>query len=189
MSGLLVVVSAPSGAGKSSIIAGILKNNRLKYHYSVSATTRVPRKGEVDGIDYCFLSEAEFRQKIDANEFIEWAEVHGYYYGTLREKVERRLSEQYIVVLDLDVIGARAVKTQYPESSLLIFIVPPSKEVLLKRLRDRATDCEAEIRKRMGRYDREMSQAKFYDYTVINEDLERTILEVENLIIAACCRK
>jgi len=185
MSGLLVVISAPSGAGKTSIIDGILEKNKHDYQYSVSATSRPPRKGEINGIDYYFITEEEFKRKIENNEFIEWAQVHNYYYGTLREKVETLLAKHHVIILDLDVCGGRSIREKYPQTSLLIFIAPPSRKVLLERLRTRGTDSEVEIQKRLTRYPEEMGQAQFYDHIIVNEVLNDTIDVIEKLIVEA----
>lgn len=185
MGGLLVVISAPSGAGKTSIIQGILKKNYLNCQYSISATSRPPRKAEVNGIDYYFITEQAFKRKIENNEFIEWARVHDYYYGTLRDKVETLLAKNHVIIFDLDVIGAKSVRKKYPESSILIFIAAPSEKALIERLRGRGTDSETEIQKRLARYAQEMDQAKFYDHIVTNDDLENTIDTVERIISEA----
>ena len=185
MGGLLVVISAPSGAGKTSVIKGILKNKSIDFYYSVSATTRPPRKGEVDGIDYYFLTEEDFKRKIENNKFIEWAQVHDCFYGTIRNNIEEHLAKQKVIVLDLDVIGGNSVRKQYPDSSLLIFITAPSKEVLLERLKSRGTDSETEIQKLLSRYTQEMQNAEFYDHIIINKDLTTAIRNVEKLIVEA----
>lgn len=182
MTGLLIVFSAPSGAGKNTIINCLMERHPGDYIYSISATTRKPRGNEKHGEAYFFLSEKEFRQKIEQDDFVEWAEVHGRYYGTLRETVEPLLAAGKNVVFDLDVKGGLQVKRHFPETSLLIFVTPPSAEILMERLRNRGTETEAQLAKRMERYDFEMSQAGEYDVTVVNDDLDETVCEVERII-------
>ncbi|MCK5737750.1 guanylate kinase [bacterium] len=182
MTGLLIVFSAPSGAGKNTIINQLIEQHPGEYVYSISATTRKPRGNEKHGEAYFFLSEKKFKAKIKQDHFVEWAEVHGRYYGTLRETVEPLLTAGKIVVFDLDVKGGQQVKKHFPKSSLLIFVTPPSAKILMKRLRKRGTETPAQLEKRMERYEFEMSQADTYDITVINDDLDETVCEVERII-------
>ncbi|MCI0511816.1 guanylate kinase [candidate division KSB1 bacterium] len=182
MSGLLIVLSAPSGAGKSSVIRALMRRNPGEYLYSISATTRPRRNGEENGRDYFFLSETEFTQKIKNHEFVEWANVHGYYYGTLRAALEAQIAAGKRIVFDLDVKGGLALKEKYPANSILVFIAPPSKEALIQRLRERGTETDEMIARRLRRYSLEMARAKCYDHVVINDVLERVVEEIATVI-------
>ncbi|OGS33190.1 MAG: guanylate kinase [Elusimicrobia bacterium RIFOXYC2_FULL_34_12] len=178
--GIPIVISAPSGAGKTTIVNLILK--RIKgLKYSISTTTRPPSKNEKNGRDYYFLSKKEFLNKRKARKFIETAIVHGYYYGTLKEKLDNNLKKGKDVVLNIDVKGALNVKKIYPES-LLIFVIPPSMKVLEDRLRKRHRDSEQEIKKRLKNAKMEMEYRKYYDYIVVNDSLEKAFNEIKNII-------
>ena len=177
MTGSLIIFSAPSGAGKSTIIKALLKRFPGKYHYSISATTRRPRGKEVDGKDYFFLSVEDFQQKIKNGEFVEWANVHTDYYGTLKKTVDQFLLECKQTFFDLDFKGALQVKKKYPRNTLLIFIAPKSAEVLIERLKKRGTETVAQIQKRMERYAVEMENSRYYDHIIINDALEDAIAE------------
>ncbi len=176
----LVVLSAPSGAGKTTICKKLVERNP-DFRISVSATTRPPRPGEVDGVDYYFISPEEFQQKIARGEFLEYENVHGNYYGTLRETVEELLDNGFTVLFDIDVNGALKIKQQYPDA-ILIFIRPPSLEELKRRLRKRKTERPEEIEKRLQRLPEEYQKAVFFDYEVVNDDLLRTLLTIEKII-------
>jgi len=178
--GTLFVISSPSGGGKSTIISRLLKNDK-NLKYSVSATTRKPRKGEVNGIDYYFLSENEFKEKIKKGEFLEWAEVHNNYYGTLRSQIENTLNRGHNVILDIDVQGGSSVKKIMPEA-VLIFLMPPSLEELEKRLRNRGTDSEEDIKKRLENARHEIDQSSKYDFKVVNNEISETVTMVEKII-------
>lgn len=178
--GFAVVVSAPSGAGKTTICRRIVAD-MPDTHYSVSVTTRSPRPGEVDGRDYHFVSEAEFRSRIRDGRLVEWAEVHGNYYGTDRRMLEERLERGQIVLLDLDVQGARNLKRALPDT-VTVFICPPSWEALEHRLRGRAADSEETVRLRLANARREMSAYRNYDYLVRNDELERATRRVRGII-------
>lgn len=180
--GLLIVFSAPSGAGKTTIINALLKRFPEKFIYSVSSTTRPLRGKEVDGIDYYFLPLKEFQAKIKNEEFIEWARVHDYYYGTAKKNIEQQLASGKKIILDLDVKGALAVKEMYPTKSLLIFIAPVSTEILIQRLKNRATESDSQITRRLERLPLEMKKSCFYDHVIINDILENSIAKVEELI-------
>lgn len=175
--GLLCVLSSPSGGGKTSVIQEVLRR-KPEYDYSISATTRPKRGHEIDGKDYFFLSEKEFKEKIKKGDFIEWAEVHGYLYGTPRESLETKLADGKIILLDIDVEGGMSIKKLYPDQSLLIFLKPPSVETLIDRLKHRSTETEAQIQKRLERIPKEMAYADFYDAVIINNDFDRTVTEV-----------
>ena len=178
--GKLVVISSPSGCGKSTVIRAILEHD-TQCAYSISATTRAPRKGEVQGQHYFFMEETEFRQKIEDHAFIEWAEVHGNLYGTLWEQVDALLAQGRTVLLDIDVQGGLAIRKLRPEV-ILIFLLPPSLKVLESRLRNRKTDTEIVIEKRLKKAADEMAVADSYDYQVINDNLEEAIASVQAII-------
>jgi len=176
--GLLVVISSPSGGGKTTVVKRILDRGDDRFVYSVSATTRPPRPGEKDGRDYFFLSEEEFRRRIQEGAFAEWAEVHGHLYGTLKDQIDRNLKAGKIILLDIDVKGGLSLRRAFPEDSLLIFLAPPSLDVLEKRLRQRGTDSEEEISRRLQRVKMELDAAQKYDTVIVNEDLDVTVQAV-----------
>ena len=167
----LFVVSGPAGAGKGTLVARV-RNRRPQLSVTVSATTRSPREGEVDGTAYYFLTEDEFDGMLAKDAFLEWANVHGHRYGTLKSEVDRLFSQGHSVILEIDVQGAFAVKEKRPDA-VLIFIEPPSMEILENRLRGRGTDDEDSIRLRLSNAVHEMSLADRYDEIVINNDLEQ----------------
>jgi guanylate kinase len=183
----VVVISGPSGAGKSSFVKELLRRNGGDLVYSVSATTRPRRQHEVEGKDYFYLTREEFRRRVDAGEFVEWAEVHGEWYGTLRSQTERVLQEGRNVLLDIDVQGGRAVRRVYPDG-VFIFILPPSMEDLEERLRARATDSEDRIKVRLENARREIALMREYDYAVVNDDLETATHRVLAIVEAERCR-
>lgn len=176
----LFVVSGPSGVGKGTLVA-LLRERLTRLGLTVSATTREPRPGEVDGVSYHFLDDAEFERRVGEGEFLEWAWVHGHRYGTLRSEVERVLSEGRSVVLEIDVQGALSVRASHPEA-VLVFIEPPSPEELERRLRGRGTEDEASIERRLANAHREMSYADRYDVRIVNDDLERAVDELAHVI-------
>ncbi len=180
--GLLVVISAPSGGGKTTILRKVLARENGDFRYSISATTRTRRHNEVDGHDYHFIGLPEFRQRQQDGGFVEWAEVHGNYYATPKPAIEAWLQEGRIVFLDLDVDGGLQVKEQFQEKALLIFVKPPSFASLSERLGKRGTETQAEIQKRLQRYPKEIGKAEFYDHEVVNVDVEQTVEEVLNII-------
>jgi guanylate kinase len=178
--GLLIVLSAPSGGGKSTILRSVVE--RIEgLSYSISATSRPPRGHEVDGRDYFFLTSGEFERRARAGEFLEHAMVHGNHYGTPRSAVEEALVQGRDVALDLDVQGGLEVKRQFPDAAL-VFVMPPSSEVLEARLRGRGDDSEEEIRKRLANARREMEFRSQYDHVVVNECLDEAVQSVENII-------
>jgi guanylate kinase len=183
----VVVISGPSGAGKSSFVKELLRRNGGDLVYSVSATTRPRRQHEVEGKDYFYLTRDEFRRRVDAGEFVEWAEVHGEWYGTLRSQTEKVLQEGRNVLLDIDVQGGRAVRRVYPDG-VFIFILPPSMEDLEERLRARATDSEDRIKVRLENARREIALMREYDYAVVNDDLETATHRVLAIVEAERCR-
>jgi guanylate kinase len=179
--GLLCVISSPSGGGKTSIIRELIRRHP-EYRYSISATTRPKRQYETDGKDYFFLSDEEFDRWLREGEFIEWAEVHGYRYGTPKRPIEAMLKEGAVVLLDIDVIGGMNVRRLFPEQSLLIFLKPPSLEVLKERLRGRKSESPEQIQRRLERLPMEMQYANAYDVQIVNDEFDRTVDEVDRVI-------
>ncbi len=179
--GKLIVISAPSGCGKTTIVRATAARNP-GMRVSVSATTRRRRNGEVNGSDYYFLSNEEFQEKIKRDELVEWEEIYGNYYGTLKSVVEGALNEGTILLFDVDVNGGLSIKRKYPNDSVLIFIAPPSIEEAVNRLRDRKTESEEDLQRRVERMPMELEKGKLYDFTVVNDRLERAIAHVEEII-------
>jgi guanylate kinase len=186
MSGQLFVFSAPSGAGKSTIVKA-LKERTDGTGYSVSHTSRKPRATEKNGIDYHFVKKEAFITLIDAGAFAEWAEVYEDLYGTSFSGLEEQTSAGLDVLLDLDTQGAQNIKNQF-ENSVLVYVLPPSLETLERRLRERGTDDENVIRTRMEKASRELRSWPEYDYIVINDELEGAIEEAQAIILAERCR-
>ncbi|MDP4239176.1 MAG: guanylate kinase [Bacteroidota bacterium] len=182
MSGKLIIFSAPSGAGKSTIVQHVLGCG-FNMAFSVSATSRAPRGSEVHGVDYYYLTPDEFRSKIRHNEFLEYEEVYpNSFYGTLRSEVERITGDGKNVVFDIDVLGGLNIKKQYDEQALALFIAPPSIEVLHQRLVSRGTDSPEMIAKRIGKAEFELSFAPQFDRVIVNDDLDKAKKEVEQAI-------
>lgn len=181
--GKIIVLSAPSGTGKSSIIKKLLAYPELNLGFSVSATSRAPRGTEQHGVEYYFISQEEFQQKAEAGDFVEWEEVYpGTCYGTLKSEVERVTGDGKNLIMDIDVKGGLNVKRCFGDQALTIFILPPSKEELERRLRGRGTDAEEVIRKRLDKADYELSFAPEFDVRVVNDDLDKAVEEVRRLI-------
>lgn len=180
--GLLVVISAPSGGGKSTVIRRLLERGDSRFSYSTSMTTRPRRENEVDGKDYIFVSEDEFSRRIENGDFVEWAIVHDHYYGTPKESIERMLAEGRTVLLDIDVQGGLELKRHYKDRAFLIFIMPPNLQALEQRLRNRNTESEEEVSRRLAAVPREIEYAAQYDKIVVNENLEETVSRVMELI-------
>ncbi len=179
---MLYVIAAPSGAGKTSIVKEILKNNS-EIIFSISATTRKKRDTETEGKDYFFFTKEEFRSKIDSQELIEYEVVfNGDYYGTLKSFVEENLKMQKDVIFDIDVNGALNMKKIYGDKATLIFIMPPDVRTLKDRLMKRATESEDQINERIRRVDLEIGKADQFDYIVVNDNLEKAVTEVQNII-------
>ncbi len=187
MSGTLFVVSAPAGCGKDTILNEVFKRCSSA-GYAVSATTRAPREGEVDGVHYCFLSIDDFKKKIAENEVLEYTEYCGNFYGTLKKNVEDLLASGKDAVLKIEVEGAMNIKRQFPKAQL-IFILPPSWEVLETRLRNRGTETEDKIRERIAQARTELSFAENYDYLVVNDDLEEAVCDMLAVFRAEKLRK
>lgn len=182
--GNLFILAAPSGAGKSSLIRALLeRHSHESMQVSVSCTTRAPRPGEIDGVHYHFLTEAQFQEKIANNEFYEWAHVFGNYYGTSRTYIEETLALGIDVFLDIDWQGARQVRAAHPEVQS-IFIVPPSLEILVERLRQRGQDSEEVIQARMEKARAEMSHYHEFDYLLVNDKFEQTLTQLEHIVFA-----
>ena len=180
--GRIIIISAPSGTGKSTIISYLMKQN-LNLHFSVSATSRSPRGKEINGVDYFFLSPDEFRARIQKGDFLEYQEVYqDRYYGTLRSEVDRQLNNGENVICDVDVIGGQNIKRMYGEKALSIFIQPPSIEVLRQRLASRGTDTMEVIEQRIERAEFELSQASFFDAIIVNDVLETAQKETASTI-------
>jgi guanylate kinase len=184
--GLLFVVSAPSGAGKTSLCKAITESLEGLMH-SISYTTRKPRPGEIDGRDYYFVSAERFRDMIKAGDFAEYAEVHGNLYGTSRRVLNDMARGGIDVILDIDTQGARQIKAAH-SSAVFIFIMPPSMAILEERLRNRRSDHEEEIRKRMARARGEIRDYAMYDYLIVNRDFDRALSELRSIVTAERCR-
>ncbi len=180
----LIVISAPSGAGKTTITKRILSAHSDILTFSISATTRKMRDGERDGIDYYFLSKEEFLRKIKENELIEYEEIFGNFYGTLVTEIDRARSEGKSLLFDIDVRGGISIHARYPDHTLLIFISPPSMEILGDRLAKRGSETDEIIERRLARAEMEMGMASVYAHVVVNADLEKAVEEVEGLIFS-----
>ena len=181
--GALVVISGPSGVGKGSVAREVLLRDPLT-RFSVSATTRLPRPGEIDGESYYFLSEEEFLLRRAQREFLEWAQVFGNYYGTLHSEVDRLLGAGFNVLLDIDTQGAASVRQLRPEA-VSVFIMPPSMEELKRRIIRRGTETPDVLEFRLSRAESEMALAPNYDYIIVNDDLETAAGELLDIIAAS----
>jgi guanylate kinase len=182
-SGKLIVFSAPSGSGKTTIVRHLLEHEELNLAFSISATSRDPRGEEKHGVDYYFLSQEKFRDKADNGEFLEWEEVYpGTYYGTLRSEVERLWSEGKHLIFDIDVVGGLNIKSQFPDRTLAIFVQPPSIQELRNRLVGRKTESEEKIAMRVAKAEEEMSRAEEFDRILINDRLEVALQEATELV-------
>lgn len=184
--GSLIVISGASGVGKSTVIAEVLKKRKDVY-FSVSWTTRTPRAGEVDAVNYHFTDREHFEEKIHQKDFLEYAEYVGNYYGTSRSIVEEKLQNGQDVLLDIEVQGAAKVKENCPEA-VLVFIIPPSFEELERRLRARKTDDESKIAGRLQRAKEEYKEISHYDYVVVNDQVDVAAEEIEAILKAERCR-
>jgi guanylate kinase len=187
MPGQIYVFSGPSGAGKSTLIRAV-KQGIAGLEYSISHTSRRPRGNEQDGADYHFVEREVFRRMIDQGEFAEWAEVYDDCYGTSFESLKRAIDKGLDVIMDIDVQGARNIKRIFKES-VLIFVLPPSLQVLEERLKARGTDDEAALEKRVERASKEIGNCAWYDYLIFNDSLEEAVQEAGSIIIAERCRR
>lgn len=182
MPGQLYVLSGPSGVGKSTLVRR-LRDTVRDLGYVVSHTSRRPRSGEEDGRDYYFVDRSTFQRMIDEKAFVEWARVYDDFYGTSYAELDRQIDQGWDVILDIDVQGAGNIKKEF-EKAVLIFILPPSLETLAERLRKRATDDEAVIKKRLEKSTREIKNCQWYDYIIINSDLDDAAKRLEAVILA-----
>ena len=179
---MLIVISGPSGVGKGTIYNRLLDNDP-SLTFSVSVTTRGPRNGETDGVDYFFISEEKYQELVNTNAFLEHATVHGHSYGTLKSQIQEKMEKGYNVVLDIDPQGAKQVMAQWPEC-VSIFLLPPSYQKLRERLYGRNTDDPKEIEHRLNNARGEIEQVGMYQYTVVNDDLELAFEQVSAIITA-----
>ena len=184
--GNLFVLSGPSGVGKGTVLKRLLKEYD-DIEYSISATTRPSRRGEINGKDYFFLSVEEFFQMVDNNQFIEWAEVHGNFYGTPREYVEKTLQEGKDIILEIDIQGARKVRESCPDA-IYVFLLPPSFSELEKRLNKRGTEDEKSKEIRLKNAREELKELVNYDYRIVNDNLEEAVEKLKAIIVAERCR-
>lgn len=188
--GILLVLSAPSGAGKTTLARRLLQEKELQgAQFSISYTTRSPRGSEQNGVDYHFVDTATFNARIEAGQFLEWAEVHGHFYGSAQAVADDVMQTRGIAVFDIDVQGGNAIKRKHP-NAVLVFILPPSLAELERRLRDRKTDSDDAIGRRMLAARAEMERGtQSYDYLVINDDFERAFRDLKSILIAERCRR
>jgi guanylate kinase len=184
--GLLFIISAPSGAGKTTLCQE-LSNIVPGLKHSISYTTRPPRKGEINNVHYSFISQSRFKRMIDRGEFAEWAMVHGNLYGTSIKRLEKINREGYDIILDIDTHGAMQMRRRYKDA-VYIFILPPSMKVLEERLRSRMSESQDEITKRLKKAKEEIAHYKHYDYIVINDKFEKALRDLESIIIATRLR-
>ncbi len=181
----LIVFSAPSGSGKTTIVRHLLEQTDLPLAFSISATTRAPRGAEKNGEDYYFLNEETFKTKIRKKEFLEYEEVYkGLFYGTLESEIKRLWSENKAVLFDIDVMGGISIKNSFPNKTLTVFVQPPSIETLERRLKLRNTDDEKTLQVRLNKAQQELDQADRFDKIIINDDLATTLSETEELVRA-----
>ncbi len=181
--GKLIVFSAPSGSGKTTIVQYLLKQPELNLEFSVSATSRKPREGEVAGKDYYFISLKEFKQHIKNNDFLEWEEVYrDNFYGTLKTEIERIWAKGKNVIFDIDVVGGLRIKKKFPKETLAVFVKPPSVDELKIRLKKRKTESEEKINMRIAKASVEMATAPQFDYIIENDELEKALKEAKELV-------
>ena len=177
-----IIISAPSGSGKTSICKKILIQDK-NLEFSVSCTTRAKRSQEKNGIDYIFLNQDEFIKKINNKEFAEWEKIHGnFYYGTLKKTLNNAIKSNSKLLLELDVKGAKKIMKNFPNNHLSVFIEPPSKDELFKRLKDRGADSISTIEKRMERFESEMMYKKHFNHVIINSKLNDAVNSILNII-------
>ena len=176
----LIIITGPSGVGKGTVVKELLDRNKDIW-LSISATTRNPRVGEKDGLNYYFISEERFKDMIDKKEFLEWAQFAGNYYGTPLSTVNEKIEKGFIVLLEIEVEGAKQIKEKFPES-LSIFLLPPSKEELEKRIRNRGTEKEEAIDRRLSRANYEIASSDEFDFVLTNHDVDETVKGVFKII-------
>ncbi len=187
MKGKIIILSAPSGTGKSTIINRLIKDDGLRLGFSISATSRAPRGAEVDGKDYFFLTDEEFQRRVEAGDFVEWEEVYaGTRYGTLESEVERVTGSGHNLIMDVDVKGALSIKKRFGEEALSIFVMPPDIATLEQRLCARATDSPETIARRLAKAEYEMGFAERFDTVVVNDELEKAVKDVDSHIRIFC---
>ena len=180
--GIVFIVASPSGGGKTTICKRLLASDEL-LRFSVSFTSRKPREGEREGVDYYFVSREKFEEKIQRKEFLEWAIVHGHMYGTCRDATNELLVQGFDVLMDIDVQGADGVKREMP-SSVRVFIMPPSKDVMMRRLRERGTEDEEQLERRISIASTEMKRWRDYDYALVNDNLDEAVEQLRAIITA-----
>lgn len=180
--GLLIVVTGPSAVGKGTICQALLNENPT-IQFSVSCTTRKPRPGEVNGVEYFFLSHEEFKSKIEAGAFLEWAEVYGNYYGTLKSYVDDVRASGKDIILDIDRVGARSVRETYPDA-VWIYVIPPSMEALRQRISARGGDSPEAVARRLAEAPKWIEEGLTYDYVIINDDLHRAVQQLRSIVEA-----
>lgn len=185
--GQIIVISAPSGAGKGTIIKKLLENNSKDRWLSVSATSRKPRTGEKEGVNYYFITEDEFKNKIKEEYFLEYTNYAGNYYGTPREYIREKINKGIDVILEIEIEGATNIKKLIPEA-LFIFIMPPSLKELVKRLKGRGTETNDKIIKRFNAAYREVNEVTKYNYVVVNDEINTAVDKIESIIKAEKCR-
>lgn len=179
----LIIFSAPSGSGKTTIVRHLLSLEKLNLAFSISATSRAPRGEEQHGKEYYFLSVDEFKKRVQHNEFMEWEEVYtGCYYGTLKSEVERLWAKGKNVIFDIDVAGGLRLKQQYPEQTLAVFVEPPSLIALEERLRNRKTETEEKIQMRLNKAEQEIATAHQFDVIIKNDNLQQALQEAERIV-------
>ncbi len=181
----LIVLSSPSGGGKTTIAKELIRKYP-KIKFSISATTRSPRPNEIDGKDYYFMSKDEFKQRIQNNDFVEYEKIFDNYYGTLSVEISRVLNSDELLIFDIDVKGAYSIKEAFPNESLLIFLTPPSLQILKSRLHARATETDEQIKNRLSRAKMEIESAKDFDYIIVNDVLSDTFTKVDEIVGKEC---
>lgn len=185
--GQIIVISAPSGAGKGTIIKELLKNDNKTRWLSVSATSRAPREGEQEGINYYYLTEDDFKKKIENDYFLEYTNYAGNYYGTPKEYIKDKIEKGIDVILEIEIEGAMNVKRLIPEA-MFIFIMPPSLKDLVKRLKGRGTESNEKIIKRFHEAYKEINEVTKYNYVVVNDEIDQAVDKIESIIKAERCR-
>ena len=185
--GQLIVISAPSGAGKGTIIKELLKNDNKNRWLSVSATSRLPREGEKEGVNYYYLTKENFEEKIEEGYFLEYTNYTGNYYGTPKEYIKEKINQGIDVILEIEIEGATNIKKLVPEA-IFIFIMPPSLKELVKRLKNRGTETNEKIMKRFHEAYKEVNEVAKYNYVVVNDDVNTAVEKVEAILKAEKCR-